>query len=485
MFRLGKITKDMNPHGLYKLISRLKKTNYFLLKFGFSKESFQNILDHPDINITSIKNNIKIIMHDTRSAKLTPELIIVSLIKSNPMHQAILNNMRLSLEDLYDGIRITNEKNKIFLGENQILALDNIKRFLARDGKHIFLIGNDSSGKTYLSNNLIPDSELLDAHELIKLSRQRAESVLSSYLKSKTKEILIIDNSEKLLEESINSRDYSDLFDEEIVKNKKIIMIFDSDKYNSLINRLPKELSKFRIIKINQFTNEEAIRILYHWSDNIEQINKITITYNALKFAYDMSAKTTKGRLSVSNSMKIIEEVINIKKSGQITAQDISEHLEYLNKITNRNNSLMSYFIFKYKDNVDKLLNNLEKNNEDYLIHALDMQNFDSLDFEDLFEFVNNYPKTILHLQNIDKVSKNVLLTIHQILDDKVYQNGNQLIDFSDIIFVGSSEIDEVELSKYLDLGYDISKLQNLFTANFELQNLIGHFDTQLFLIQK
>ena len=481
MLRLGKISKDLNPIKIYQLIAKLNKTKYFLSKFGFSESNFQNILNHPDVNLDSIKNNIKPTMHDTAKKTLSIEIILTSLIKSNPMYKSILSNMKLDLEDLYDGIRFLDEKDEFIL-ENQIHARDSINMiFSRRKHKQVMLIGNESCGKTHLLKNLVKDSLYIDAQQLVKHSRATVSKKLNKSILSADQDILIIDNANLILEETSLGQDHSELFNKIIAKNKKIIFSMNTFAYNKLQSRLPKQFKDFNLIKMQDFSKEDSLRILFKWSKKIENTKNLIIGYNALKTAYELSYKVSKNKHSVAIAIEILNKIIKNTKSKHITALDVWSYFESLN-LVKQTPEPINYYIFSTSQPSQEYLLSLSPVDE-YKMYFFDLSQNDILDLENVFDYVRNYPNTVLNLHNLDKANQRLLSLIHQIVDDRYYESINGFVDFNNVIFVGSSLVDENELNDYLARGYDKLRIQDMLLSKFESNNLIKRFDKLIFII--
>lgn len=481
MLRLGKINKNISPDELYKLVAKLSKTNYFLTKYGFSKSSFENIISSPGVNIENIKKNIKLIMHDTSSDALTIEIILTAIIRSNLFYKEILSAMSLSIEDLYDGIRFLRDKDN-YIPQNQTLATDTIIKLLARQkNRQLFLFGDDDAGKTHLAKYLLPKSKYLSSKEILKLPRKKADKLFLESSISEADEILILDDANRLLEETSNTRDHSESLNSIILKNKKLILVINTKEYKTLKPRLPSIFRSFSEVRLIHFANEEAMKILFHWSIQYEKRNKIIIGYSAIKYAYELSCKITKTNLSIQEAKNILKKAAIYSKNKNITALEVYKYATDIG-IVNNLDSKLKYFVFGTQNETHVFIENIKFLNENYRYYFVDLKKSDLLNFEKVLTHVLRYPQTILHLHNIDKSQPKVYSLIHQILDEDRYDIANKIVDFSKVIYIASNVLDDSRVSKYKDYGYDVSKLQSYFVEAFEPKEILNQFDEVIFL---
>lgn len=475
MLRVSKITKDLNPKKIYKLISKFDKTKYFLMKFGFNDSNFENILNHPDVTFVSVKNNIKTTMQHTGMKVLSPEIIIASIIKSNPMYVSILSSMMLELEDLYDGIRFSSDSQK-FLLSNQTDTLDSIKMILSRSKhKKIMLIGDDSCGKSHLLKNYINNSKYIDANKFIKQKRSTIENKLNSVFLSNEFTTVIIDNANLILEETFNSQDHSELFNHLKIE-KQIIISINTTNYKKLKNRLPKYFNDFYVIKMKSFTKEESLKILFNWSKKIEKQKDILFTYNSLKTSYELSHNLTKDKPNVSTAIAILEKTIDNTKSKRISALEVCNYLEslgiYIEPVISNN-----YYIFSTLQPSLEQIKELVQLDNDIRIYSFDAQLNSILDLEIILDSIKLNPNAIIYLQNIDHANQRLASFIHQIMDDRYYESMHSFIDLKRVIFVGFSQIDDSVYQEYKNLGYENFLIEELITSKFKSNTLINRFD--------
>jgi hypothetical protein len=294
----------MSPGDLYRSVSKISETKYFSDKFGLSKVIINNLIDSGVLDIGTIKNNIKIIMNDTKSKSLTAGIILVAMLKSHPLHNAILKNMSLELHDLYDGIRYLNSKGKKFLTSSQINALDKINQILSRKkNKSLFFTGEDATGKTTVLKNITFDNYYFDASSLDFHKRENVKNKLSQIFADAGAKYIILDNADRILEEHLESVDCSALVAELIDSGRPIIMAMSSQKFDGLKTRLPSGFKTVSELKLERPDRDDSLRLLLAASENIEKYKKVSIKYNALKaattinIATDNAAVIAKGEL--------------------------------------------------------------------------------------------------------------------------------------------------------------------------------------------
>jgi len=251
--------------------------------------------------------------------------------------------------------------------------------------------------------------------------------------------------------------------------------------YNKLQSRLPKQFKDFNLIKMQDFSKEDSLRIIFKWSKKIENTKNLIIGYNALKTAYELSYKVSKNKHSVATAIEILNKIIKNTKSKHITALDVWSYLESLNLVKQTSDPI-NYYIFSTSHPSREYILDLVPEDE-YNIYFFDVNQNNILGLETAFDYIRNYPNTILYLQNIEKANQRLLSLVHQIVDDRYYESINGFVDFNNVIFVGSSLVDENELNYYLDRGYDKSRIQDMILSNFEPNNLIKRFDKQIFII--
>jgi|GEM_PF-3179995 len=484
MFRVGKINKSMSPGDLYRSVSKLSETKYFSDKFGLSKVIINNLIDSGVLDIGTIKNNIKIIMNDTKSKSLTAGIILVAMLKSHPLHNAILKNMSLELHDLYDGIRYLNSKGKKFLTSSQINALDKINQILSRKkNKSLFFTGEDATGKTTVLKNITFDNYYFDAASLDFHKRENVKNKLSQIFTDAGAKYIILDNADRILEEHLESVDCSALVAELIDSGRPIIMAMSSQKFDGLKTRLPSGFKTVSELKLERPDRDDSLRLLLAASENIEKYKKVSIKYNALKAAYELSSRYNNGVRNVQTAIDIIEKSIIDQKPTTLTAANIWDFVDTDLGNNHKTSSAMSYYLLgpvgvgkaKFSEEITNSL-------DGYSYYRINVAGGGVLLFDKALRHVAKNPRTVLYLENLNEAMRELHSLVHQLLDDRAIVSYGNNIDFSDVVFVGSSVLDEDYLNRYIDMGYNVDKIKDHFYKDISPQLLIKRFENKIII---
>jgi len=102
--------------------------------------------------------------------------------------------------------------------------------------------------------------------------------------------------------------------------------------------------------------------------------------------------------------------------------------------------------------------------------------------FDKALRHVAKNPRTVLYLENLNEAMRELHSLVHQLLDDRAIVSYGNNIDFSDVVFVGSSVLDEDYLNRYIDMGYNVDKIKDHFYKDISPQLLIKRFENKIII---
>lgn len=98
------LTPDMTPADLTKILHRTKSGSFLMARFELPLPFFEQIAPYLPPSTEPIYNLARAIRQDTNSEKITGAILAVAIIKSIPNYEQLLNQFKLTADDLNQGI---------------------------------------------------------------------------------------------------------------------------------------------------------------------------------------------------------------------------------------------------------------------------------------------------------------------------------------------------------------------------------------------
>lgn len=204
------------------------------------------------------------------------------------------------------------------------------------------LIGEPSSGKTTIINHLA----YILTHEKVpeKIFDKRLVKLDLALIMSNASLEVIIDRLKKIINEIVVAKNiilYLPDFDKfakstekntltpldiliPILKNDEIPTIAEANfkEYKQFLENKSEVLDLFEIIKVEEISENEALRFLVFSSLVLEKKLKIKITFSALKKAVELAKKYFRERLLPSSADELLKQALNYAKENKIKLVD-------------------------------------------------------------------------------------------------------------------------------------------------------------------
>ena len=286
------LNKNLIPSDLIRIIPRTQSGTFLMVRFGLPIPFFENIKDFLPKSVEPIYDTAKTIREKTNSEEITGAILATAIIENLPNYEQLLNQLKLTISDLYQGIiwfnylhglvknnnrpihsggiardfafgftptlqrfavnlsnRYTGLNNKIQQAENAEIIQKIIHTFTTTGRQNIALVGSYGSGRSTLVNSFaetlmnadskIPNSlkfrqiYSLDAPSLISAARNRGEIEylmikILNEIYSAKNIILCLDNAHLFFEEGPGSVDIANLLTP-VLEAGKIRMILIMD----------------------------------------------------------------------------------------------------------------------------------------------------------------------------------------------------------------------------------------------------------------
>lgn len=125
------LKNNLSPTELAKILPRTQSGVFLMARFGLTIQLFEILSPYFPTNVESIYKNAIDLHEKTNSAEITGAILVVALIESIPDYPQILNQLKLSIEDLYQGINWYNHLHGIVKGAKKSTHSGGIARDLA------------------------------------------------------------------------------------------------------------------------------------------------------------------------------------------------------------------------------------------------------------------------------------------------------------------------------------------------------------------
>ncbi|MBO7132122.1 ATP-dependent Clp protease ATP-binding subunit [Candidatus Saccharibacteria bacterium] len=286
------LKKDQTPADLTSVIPKTRSGSFLMARFELPIPFFDGIRDYLPQSVEPVYETAKTIREKTNSEEITGAILATALIENIPNYEQLLNQFKLNITDLYQGIiwfnylygvvkdgkkpvhsggiardfafgftptlqrfainlstRYTGSSNKIQQAENVEILKKIIHTFTTAGRQNVALIGAYGSGRSTIVNSFaetlmnadskIPNSlkfrqiYSLDAPSLISAARNRGEIEyfmikILNEIYSAKNIILCLDNAHLFFEEGPGSVDIANLLTP-VIEAGKIRMILIMD----------------------------------------------------------------------------------------------------------------------------------------------------------------------------------------------------------------------------------------------------------------
>ncbi|MBR2709873.1 AAA family ATPase [Candidatus Saccharibacteria bacterium] len=347
------LTKDTEPRDLAKIFPRTKSGMFLMARFGLPQIFFEDTAKYVGASVEPIYHTATVIRERTQSERITASVLITAFIEHIPHYDQVLNQLKLSVTDLDQGITWYNylnglvstkkksraggigrdfafgytptlQKYAVNLSERysgtttriqQAENADIIKRMidtLSRQGReNIALVGNLGSGRStivsYLAETLMnPPKDLpeslkyrqiysLDAPSLISACRTQSDleylmiRILNEIYSAKNI-ILCLDNAHLFFENGPGCIDITNLLVPVLEAGTiRTIMIMDEQKFLELSQKTPALATALNKLVVHPTDRDETLRILMDQAPYIEFQKHVVYAYASLTEAYKLS----------------------------------------------------------------------------------------------------------------------------------------------------------------------------------------------------
>ncbi len=351
---LLKLKENMTPADLVKILPEISSGTFMMARFELSPSLFEQAVEFLPADVEPIFDTAREIRIQTNSESITGAVLVVSIIKNLPEYDKLLNQLKLDIDDLYQGIvwynylyglvkgtrkkvhsggiardfafgytptlqrfatnfseRYYGSNNRVQQAENYEIVDKIIHNFTHGGRQNVALIGAYGSGKTtilnYLAQTLLdPDSKIpndlkfrqiyvLDAPSLISAAKDQSELEylmirIFNEIYSAKNIILCLKEAHLFFEEGPGSIDISN-FLTPIVEAGNIRMILVMDDQKFL-----------KISTKNPVLANSLNKIMVHPSDEEETIkilmDQAPYAEHQKKVIYTYKSLTTAYRLS-------------------------------------------------------------------------------------------------------------------------------------------------------------------------------------------
>ncbi len=113
------IKPDMSSADLVKILSKSPGALFIMARFGMANSLFDYIAPFLPESTEPIYKAALDLRTKTNSAEITGAVLVVAILQSFPKHEKLLNQLKLSLDDLYQGIEWYNHLHGIVQGDKK------------------------------------------------------------------------------------------------------------------------------------------------------------------------------------------------------------------------------------------------------------------------------------------------------------------------------------------------------------------------------
>lgn len=109
----------ITPRGLASELCQAQSGIFLALRFGLGPNVMQFFADGGDDDMEAVLRTAREIWRETHAEVISGAIMMVAIVKNNPNHQALLQRIRLEIEDLYTGVKWYNYTNGVIRGARE------------------------------------------------------------------------------------------------------------------------------------------------------------------------------------------------------------------------------------------------------------------------------------------------------------------------------------------------------------------------------
>lgn len=582
---LARLSRNPSPK---EIAYKLNETNgglFFEVRFGIGGAFFKEVASENPADSTALFEEALLIAEEF-GGRVSPGVIILAMVRLLPMKQSVLGHLQITEEDLLTGIqwyhRVTDEARAIkptkspggigrdwsfgwiptlerfgvSLGHSGTVSKNDVRTAqveqlmtaLSSGGGTIGVIGRDGAGKSELirelANTLMrPDKSvprglwyqqvfMLDASRILSMGSEPGvvEQVVSAVLGEAyaAKNIIIcFDNAELFFKDGVGAVDISKLL-LPIVEAKRLRMIMTIDEQNFLriSQQSPTLANAMTRVMVQPTEAKDTLRVLEDHVPYIEHRGKVTVMYQALKTAYDLSQRYVYDVAMPGQAIRLLEQAAEYAEEGKlVSARSVSQAVEQMTGVKTgaassdderevllnledrlhermigqeravsvvsdalrrartgvRNQSRpMGTFLFLGptgvgKTELAKALAEVYFGGEQNIVR-LDMNEFVSPDdvarliadgaddAGSLTAQVMKQPFSVVLLDELEKAHSSVLTTLLQLLDEGILRDvRGREVSFRDAVVIATSNAGASRIQEYIQRGYTLQQFEETF----------------------
>lgn len=250
---------------------------------------------------------------------------------------------------------ILNKNSNYLVGRQK--EISQIQNILSRsERRNVILLGQPGLGKTALVYSLAQKSISGKLPEVLRFKRfleLDVTSIIASAgegdVEQRVKNILVevshagdivlfipvIENLSGALE--MGKFDISGLLSNSLKNiNLQIIGTSDRSSFHQFIESKPAFNNNFETIDVSEPTHEEAVKILEEAAIRLENKNRISITYSAVRTAVELSERYMVDRVLPGKAIDILDEAVSAKSlqgGGFLVSEDVEKTISEITKI--------------------------------------------------------------------------------------------------------------------------------------------------------
>lgn len=389
---LGAINPNSTPQDIARVVMVLPSGQFFAVRFGITPNVLQNIVSDQSAATTLVWQNALRIRQETGSMSLSGAIIIVALVQSFADHEGLLAHMKLSIEDLYKGVKWYDELHFLIdsskrprrtggiardfsfgyipllkrfglnlseaAANNISVEVDSHKRavdqlidtFGSGGRQNAVLVGEAGAGKTTIIHTFagrildakakIPSSLkfrqvfMLDSASLIAAAPGRGEleglimQVLGEAYSAKNI-IICLDNAQLFFEEGVGSVDLTNVLLPILeAGNLRLILTMDEQRFLQISQRNPSLMNALNRISIAPTGRDETVSVMQNQLIFIEYRQHVAYTYQSIAEAYSLSERYVHDLAMPGRALKLLESGAGYSEGGLVTANSIQQAIE-------------------------------------------------------------------------------------------------------------------------------------------------------------